>query len=176
MPTAISPYRYYQVAHYLLRRFIDQTTFLNNPKWKGKGKAISMPTLSSMNTLLKSTAVEARRTWDDMVPSESYAESSATGANRGKGVYLPPNSSPNRDENNQTKVSKDRSEIYRLMNDQRLLDPRSVKPPREVVVLCHGEYKCKVFKDIIGRVRAKKRIYRTLRFLNCNSNTSFPFT
>ena len=33
-------------------------------------------------------------------------------------------------------------EIYRLMNDQRLLEPGAVKPPKEVIVLAHGESAC----------------------------------
>jgi triacylglycerol lipase len=32
------------------------------------------------------------------------------------------------------------SEIYRLMNDERLLVKGGVKPPKDVVVLCHGEW------------------------------------
>ena len=37
-------------------------------------------------------------------------------------------------------------EIYRLMNDERLLIPGAAKPPREIVVLCHGFslYVCRV--------------------------------
>lgn len=31
------------------------------------------------------------------------------------------------------------SEIYRLMNDERLIEPGGIEPPREVIVLCHGE-------------------------------------
>lgn len=134
MPLTLSPFRYFQLAQHILRAWAEQAP--RAALWKGKGRAepllpsASGPRLTEASILRAS--VEERR--------QSQDASSIAGPSRHGGSYSP-SPSPNRpptlgpDPN----LPPQPNEIYRLMNDERLLHPGSVAPPREVVVLCHGE-------------------------------------
>lgn len=118
--------------------------------WKGKGKGRAEPLVLSpprLEGLLRSNVSHSTSTTSDSNSSNSESESIA-GPSRHNG-----NNSLNKPQQQQTEGRKagvgpdpkdphmpvEQAKIYALMNDARLLSPKSVKPPREIVVLCHGE-------------------------------------
>ncbi|WRT69588.1 uncharacterized protein IL334_006577 [Kwoniella shivajii] len=152
MMTALGPFRYIQMARYLVHRWADQIP----ATVKGKGKFMSLPLLrrspsTATKQILRSTAVES--------PSSGSSQSSEIplpGPSR-----LTDNNNHHHNNHHQNhhhnkhhhrpnvkfpKLAPDPKwppgphEIFRLMNDERLMVGHKVKPPRETVVLCHGLY------------------------------------
>jgi hypothetical protein len=54
------------------------------------------------------------------------------------------------------------------MNDERLMEPGLVTPPKEVIVLCHGEFTI----DLVGPTCSYRR---TVWFLHGHTYSAFPF-
>ncbi|WWC73589.1 uncharacterized protein I206_107561 [Kwoniella pini CBS 10737] len=145
--TALSPFRYLAVARYLVHRWVESV-----PKIKGKGKAKAIQHVrqhqqSPLDHRILATSAGV----------ESHSSSSI-------GQDLPsagPSRLPHNDPNGQNhqyhhrhhkphvkfpKIAPDPKwpdgpkEIFRLMNDERLMVGGKIKAPRETVVLCHGLY------------------------------------
>jgi hypothetical protein len=134
MPTTISPFRYLEVARILVNRLLDQApkaTILTPASaiWKGKAREIDIRPVTTPSTY--STLASA---------ASSSSSGSATSSRQSN---LPPVTSSG--SRSPTPLGPDPSyppepgDIYRLMNDERLLIPGAIKPPKEIVVLCHGE-------------------------------------
>lgn len=182
MPMTLSPFRYYQMAQYIVKRWLDMGSTSISSQLKGKGRATSTPLIrgAAMGMSLADMGVtraslEERRTWDDMVPPSSASSSNSTaGAGPSRLTLSPPTStsspSPrhrdrgtgsgsNREPHEKQNTATPRRnggwevlrpdprmpgtqpppEIYRLMNDERLLElGRPDLVPKDVVVLCHG--------------------------------------
>lgn len=147
MGTTLSPFRYIQLARYVVNRWID-----NIPTVKGKGKThLGNLHARAGNYLLKSEAAPD-------APPPAHARQAEAGPSRLAGVN---ENRPQQDDHYEhrqkeyhrhyrhppryPKLAPDPKwppgpkEIYNLMNDERLFVPGAIKPPREVVVLCHGE-------------------------------------
>ncbi|WWC92912.1 uncharacterized protein L201_007874 [Kwoniella dendrophila CBS 6074] len=143
--TALSPFRYFAVARYLVHRWVDSI-----PSIKGKGKAKAIQHLRRYKDghITRSTAVETHHT-----PSSQH-DMPLAGPSR---LSHPSNQHHNHNHNNHNhkhrkpnvkfpKLAPDPKwpdgpkDIFRLMNDERLMVSSRLKPPRETVVLCHGLY------------------------------------
>lgn len=163
MPTALSPYRYIQLARYVLQRWLDLSS--SPSAWKGKARALpnARPPIAARRALLvgagagqgvlRSSVVEESAAQQPQPKSSSSApstNSTTTGPKPPHGgrphVWDPPSAGPSRAPANEPNyplgpdpsLPPEPREIYRLMNDQKLFVKGAIKPPREVVVLCHG--------------------------------------
>jgi len=123
----VSPFRYIQLCRYLFQRLLaDQPTI-------GKGKAKALPSALRRTPEVNSVAYATEATESRRSETSSIAGSSTSS--------LPPNYHPtSRPLGPDPGLPPEPSEIYRLMNDERLLVKGGVKPPKDVVVLCHGEW------------------------------------
>ncbi|ORY34820.1 Alpha/Beta hydrolase protein [Naematelia encephala] len=129
MGTTLSPFRYIAFARYLLQRWLDHP---HVSSWKGKGKAVN-PThyrtnrhLPGRGPVVRSMSAESGRSLPISHPDLQHP---IAGPSEYRRPLVPdPNLPP------------EPNDIYRLMNDERLMIPGALKPPREVVVLCHGLY------------------------------------
>lgn len=118
--SSISPFRYVQVARYLLQRCLEDGPAFSR---KGKGKAWSPPVPVSAgysSGVMRAAALQERSS------ESSSFDRTVAGPSRGQGYSPDPDYPP------------EPATIYNLMNDERLLIPGAVRPPKEVVVLCHG--------------------------------------
>ncbi|ORX37816.1 Alpha/Beta hydrolase protein [Kockovaella imperatae] len=130
--TTLSPFRYVQLCRYILQHVMERSVTLN----KGKGKAMHPYPSLALATAAAETSRGGERSYPPppgMIGSSS-SSSSGSSSSRGPPNYRFPSLGPDPQE------PAEPTEIYRLMNDERLSIPGAVKPPREVVVLCHGLY------------------------------------
>ncbi|WVQ96086.1 hypothetical protein IAU59_003187 [Kwoniella sp. CBS 9459] len=172
--TALSPFRYLQIAKYLVHRWVDHI-----PSLKGKHKAVehlqrfrarsnaSIKHHSDHDHLLRSTSLE---THSSSSSSSHHHDMPLAGPSRSSGANgsSPHHHDHNHNHNHQNNHQPQRhpkgdgrgkskvhfpklapdpkwppgpTDIYRYMNDERLMVGRgAVKPPKEIVVLCHGLY------------------------------------
>lgn len=129
----LSPFRYIQLCRYILTRVLyDKHLAPAMSMWKGKAKEapfapkVTGASRSSIRTFGFATAME-RQSGDDGPVAGPSREPLPPSYHSPRGPLRPdPNLPP------------EPNEIYRLMNDERLL-VGDAQPPREVVVLCHGE-------------------------------------
>lgn len=148
MGTTLSPFRYIQLARYVVNRWID-----NIPTVKGKGKThLGNLHARAGDSLLKSEAAPD-------APPPAHARQAEAGPSRLAGVNEDRLQQDDHYEHRQKEYNRHYrhpprypklapdpkwppgpKEIYNLMNDERLFVPGAIKPPREVVVLCHGEF------------------------------------
>jgi triacylglycerol lipase len=129
--STLSPFHYMRVARYLLAKWSDLPAYVAS-------------TIKSSNSLK---------------PNPEASAGTGTGTGTGKDAPFPipssqpdprpetepapspsdPSSRPPRpDKQPDPRYPAEPVDIYRLMNDSRLLIPGAIKPPREIVVLCHG--------------------------------------
>lgn len=120
MGTNLSPFRYMELCRHLFQKAVEAVPVISR---KGKARAFSrqrqlLPyNLDSLGPRgMVSAAVEERGP-------------DTAGPSTWRQHRLAPDPS----------LPAEPSEMYRLMNDERLLIPGAVKPPKEIVVLCHGE-------------------------------------
>jgi triacylglycerol lipase len=143
MGATLSPFRYVQIAKYVLQRLVDQPTATLKSTWKGKGKAAvkAAPTSGEARYATKASSGESSSSSNSSSSSSSGSESSSSpnpekpnlsgsspGPSRSR-IILQPDS----------RMPAQSTEIYRLMNDERLLEPGRRNAPKEIIVLCHGE-------------------------------------
>lgn len=141
MPLSLSPYRYYQLAHYILRNWLEHAP-KGSALWKGKGRA--EPAIRDaigglqrqIDDGISRFSLEERRAVPDL--ASSGASPLAGPSSQRNHRYTPP-TPYRRPSSPEPEYQRPQTEIYRLMHDERLLHPGSAAPPREVVVLCHGE-------------------------------------
>lgn len=162
MGTTLSPFRYIQLARYVVNKWLDQAP-LAGAKWKGKGKA---------KPLLRGAAGVTAR--GGVV---NYAVNTDTTTNNGSndrtGLASTAGAGPSTSRTPLTpdpRMPAQSTEIYRLMNDERLLGRSRDNAPKEIIVLCHGE----------SRYRCHAKQYwadesRTLRLLYRHPNTPISF-
>jgi triacylglycerol lipase len=136
MGATLSPFRYVQLAKHLFQRWIDQPVVKS--AWKGKGKA--QPLMKGAAPLSASA-----RTSDS---SSGSSSSSSSGSSSTSPAPEKPNLTGNIGAGSQnsrhilspdSRMPAQSTEIYRLMNDERLLHPGRNNAPKEIIVLCHGE-------------------------------------
>ncbi|WVW86809.1 hypothetical protein I302_108864 [Kwoniella bestiolae CBS 10118] len=144
--TALSPFRYFAVARYLVHRWVDSI-----PSIKGKGKAKALQhvrqTQRQRDHLLRSTSLESHSSshahseiplaGPSRLPHNHHHQHGSGTGHGGKGKRPDvkfPKLAPD------PKWPPGPKEIFRLMNDERLMVGGRIKPPRETVVLCHGLY------------------------------------
>jgi triacylglycerol lipase len=143
MGAALSPFRYVQVAKYALQRLLDQAPNVAKSSWKGKGRARPVVEATPTGTQ-RANASSSSSSGSD----SSYRDS--PGANSGPKSDTPPESpnlsgsspGPSRSRiilQPDSRMPPQSTEIYRLMNDERLLEPGRRHAPKEIIVLCHGE-------------------------------------
>lgn len=175
MPTTLSPFRYLQVAQYLVRKWTDQVPRGTIGVWKGKGKGRAEPLVLSpprLDGVVRSNTSQASSTPSET--SQELSSESIAGPSRHNGT-------PTGGQQTQRKAGvgpdpKDphmpveQAKIYALMNDARLSNPKSVKPPREIVVLCHGELDA---GNLSEQIADQSRI---VWVLYVDSNTALPFS
>ncbi|EIW71613.1 triacylglycerol lipase [Tremella mesenterica] len=130
MGVTLSPFRYLQVARYLFQRWFDRTHRpVPSSIWKGKARANPTSSLLAMSpSFLGSSSSNETQAGSSKHHSHHQYHKPKAAVTEGGKVHPEPG------------WPKEPSEIYRLMNDERLLIPGAVKPPREIVVLCHGLY------------------------------------
>ncbi|WVF68546.1 hypothetical protein IAT40_003314 [Kwoniella sp. CBS 6097] len=165
--TALSPFRYLQIAKYLVHRWVDHI-----PSLKGKHKAVEhlqrFRTRSNANNISRSTALEthspssASSHHHDMPLAGPSRLSGANGSslhhqhhnhnhnhhnNHGHQPQRPKEDKPGKSKVHFPKLAPDPkwppgpTDIFRYMNDERLMvGRRAAKAPKEIVVLCHGLY------------------------------------
>jgi len=122
----VSPNRFSQLCRHFLQRISADQPVLG----KGKAKQLS-PVQSAQPGSSSATYATAATESSRSDPSPIAGPSTSS---------LPPNYNPTgRPLGPDPDLPPEPSEIYRLMNDDRLLVKGGVKPPKDVVVLCHGE-------------------------------------
>lgn len=153
--STISPFRYLQVARYVLQKWLNSPVNHSATR-KGKEKAIprSRPRNISSQSAVLQASVEERPSSSGLPPPIPVAGPSARREPLRPDPRFPP----------------EPGEIYRLMNDERLLVPGAAKPPREIVVLCHGE-SVKGVKS----VSESADIRRIVRLFDGNTYPTLPF-
>ncbi|KAK8849562.1 hypothetical protein IAR55_004897 [Kwoniella newhampshirensis] len=147
MGTTLSPFRYIQIARYIVHRWMDHI-----PTIKGKGRAASpiLPKTKHMHRsapVLRSTAAASSA---ESHPSEDVP---VAGPSRLRDEQHDPQKNSGHSHHRQApgyrrlpKLAPDPkwpsgpTDIYNLMNDERLMIPGAAKPPKQTVVLCHGLY------------------------------------
>ncbi len=144
MPATLSPFRYIQVARYLMQWWLDTAPglaarrkaaqeraarIMYAPRLRGRAMAAAAATAQVSEDVETPRARRAARHLGvDVVDKPSATPDDA-------GVLLPrPDAHPN------LHFPSENTEIYRLMNDDRAYMEGSMKAPREIIVLCHGEY------------------------------------
>ncbi|WVN86875.1 uncharacterized protein L203_102049 [Cryptococcus depauperatus CBS 7841] len=137
MGTTLSPFRYIQLAKYLRNKWIDT---IPTAKSKRKSRLVGDLPQARQSDYLVSAGV-AHAAVDDDGPSvealgspTSFPRGYATEKDGHHKLRHLPKLAPD------PKWPAGPTNIYHLMNDERLASPGAVKPPREVVVLCHGLY------------------------------------
>jgi len=122
MPATLSPFRYLRLARYIFQRWLNSPLSISAAR-KGKQRAFPRSrSLTTQSTILRASVEETRPSADSVPSRIPVAGPSARREPLRPDPRFP--TEPN--------------EIYRLMNDERLLVPGAAKPPREIVVLCHG--------------------------------------
>lgn len=146
MPAAIRPFRYVQVARYLMQWWLDTAPGLTARRKAAQERAtrlIYAPKLRGR--AMAAAAATAQVTEDDETPRARRAASHLgvdvvdrpPTAAEDAGVLLPrPDAHPD------LHFPSENTEIYRLMNDDRAYMEGAMKAPREIIVLCHGESRC----------------------------------
>ncbi|CAK9780778.1 unnamed protein product [Cutaneotrichosporon oleaginosum] len=144
MPATLSPFRYIQVARYLMQWWLDTapglaarrkaaqeraTRLIYAPKMRGRAMAAAAATAQvSEDDETPRARRAARHLGVDIVDKPAAAPDDP-------GVLLPrPDAHPD------LHFPRENTEIYRLMNDDRAYIEGSMKAPREIIVLCHGLY------------------------------------
>lgn len=141
MGATLSPFRYAQVAKYALQRWLDQTPNVVKSTWKGKGRATPVVTATPSGSRQASgSSSSSSSSESDVSPGADSGPSSGTspespdlsggssGSSKKSRYILQPDS----------RMPPQPTEIYRLMNDERLLEPGRLHAPKEIIVLCHG--------------------------------------
>ena len=136
--TTLSPSRYIQIVRYIIQRLVQDHPAI--AAWKGRGRARQphhhqQHTSSQPHALHQLAFAGASLESSHHHNNEPIAGPSRSG--EGEGGSSPRSTRPLQPDPN---LPPEPTEIYRLMNDERLLVPGSIKPPRETVVLCHGEF------------------------------------
>ncbi|WWC65926.1 uncharacterized protein I303_108548 [Kwoniella dejecticola CBS 10117] len=145
--TALSPFRYLAVARYLVHRWVDSIPTI---KGKGKAKAIQhirqkQSNLAYDNRILAASAGLASHSSSSANPDIPLAGPSRLPYNDPHG-HRPHHHKHHKPNVKFPTLAPDPKwpdgpkEIFRLMNDERLMVGGKIKPPRETVVLCHGLY------------------------------------
>ncbi|WWD20187.1 hypothetical protein CI109_104663 [Kwoniella shandongensis] len=148
MGTTLSPFRYLQIARYIVHKWIDHI-----PTVKGKGRARTTIPVHRQAPLLRATAATSSAAESKPSPQSSDDDIPVAGPSR---LRDEAQDDPKQKSGHQhrhppshrrfPKLAPDPkwpagpTDIYGLMNDERLLIPGAAKPPRETVVLCHGLY------------------------------------
>lgn len=134
MGTTLSPFRYIQLARYVLSRWIEHGPAFasgsgSSSRWKGKGKAKPLMRNAASVSAKGGIAKYALDTEPSSSSSSSSGSSSGSAAPSSSRTPLTPD----------PRMPAQSTEIYRLMNDPRLLERSRKNAPREIIVLCHGE-------------------------------------
>lgn len=144
MPATLSPFRYIQVARYLMQWWLDNAPglaarrkaaqqraadFLYAPRMRGRAMAAAAATAQVSED--ENESARARRAAQNLpvdvvdMPPTYHDDPS---------VLLPrPDAYPD------NRFPAENTEIYRLMNDERAFIEGQMKAPKEIIVLCHGE-------------------------------------
>lgn len=144
MGATLSPFRYAQVAKYALQRWLDQTPNVVKSTWKGKGRATPVvtatPTGSRQASGSSSSSSSSGSEESDVSPGANSGPSSSTKPESPDLSGRSPSPSNSRYKlQPDSRMPPQPTEIYRLMNDERLLEPGRRNAPKEIIVLCHGE-------------------------------------
>lgn len=162
----LSPFRYVQLARYLVQKVINDR---KPSKWKGKGKDVLPYVRESLTAFAGASQIGHTQSRPQSSPASTgessqsgrnlaYSSGSSSSSTSPPDSILSASAAPAESSTASSSTYPGRtpskpdgplrpdpdlppepSEIYRLMNDERLLIPGGVKPPREVIVLCHGE-------------------------------------
>lgn len=149
MPATLSPFRYIQVARYLLQWWLETAPGFEARRRAAQAKAAQLIYAPRLRRFAAAPTVHAALDEDEAggsgqkvrttTPRRSVAERLAPPPEAEIG--LPPNTDPAEGPTRpppQGLAPQDHTEIYRLMNDQRAFLPGAMQPPREIIVLCHG--------------------------------------
>lgn len=131
MGTTLSPFRYIQLARYVLTRWLDHAPVAGS-RWKGKAKA---------KPLLRGAAGVTAR--GGMVKYAVDSETQGKGVDDRSGLASTAGAGPSTSRSKLTpdpRLPAQSTEIYRLMNDERLLIQSRDNAPKEIIVLCHGRW------------------------------------
>lgn len=141
MPATLSPFRYIQLARYVVNWWLETAPGLQARRKAAQARAAQII-----------YAPRARKPVAQ--PKEEYVTAAAGGSSaalafkptavdRFEGLHtdteledLPPYP----DKYPDPRYPPENMDIYRLMNDERAFLPGSTTPPNEIVVLCHGEW------------------------------------
>lgn len=139
MGTTLSPFRYVQVARYMLNRWLEHVPSAS-ARWKGKGKA--KPLMRSAAGMSGRGGSVKYATESDSSSSTSQGERSSTSTGSASSSSSNGGAGPSTSRNKlqpDPRMPAQSTEIYRLMNDERLLVRDRKNAPKEIIVLCHGK-------------------------------------
>ncbi|KAL1406566.1 hypothetical protein Q8F55_008272 [Vanrija albida] len=149
MPATLSPFRYIQVARYLLQWWLETAPGFEARRRAAQAKAAQLIYAPRLRRFAAAPTVHAALDEGEGGAAQKVRTTSRRGTAAERlapppeaEIGLPPNTDPTEGPVRQqpTLAPQDHTEIYRLMNDQRAFLPGSMQPPREIIVLCHGLY------------------------------------
>lgn len=147
MPATLSPFRYIQLARYVIQWWVDASPafaarrkaaqeraaqFIHAPRLRTRAFAASPVANAQVgeDPLLLKTSAAQRNVEVDALPSKSIPRNPDVDVS---GLEPRPDRHPD------PRYPPENTEIYRLMNDPRAFLPSKMKAPKEIIVLCHGE-------------------------------------
>lgn len=140
MPATLSPFRYIQLSRYVVQWWLDTALGLQARRKAAQARAAQI--------------IYAPRPRNAAVPKEEYVTAAAGGSSAAlafrptsidkfEGLHTETeleDMPPYPDKYPDPRYPPENMDIYRLMNDERAFLPGSTTPPKEIVVLCHGEW------------------------------------
>lgn len=141
MPATLSPFRYIQLARYVVQWWLETAPGLQARRKAAQARAAQIIYAPRARTATINKAREQRAKAAAGGSSATLAFNS-TPVDKFEGLHteteleeLPPYP----DKYPDPRYPPENMDIYRLMNDERAFLPGSTTPPKEIVVLCHGK-------------------------------------
>lgn len=141
MPATLSPFRYIQLARYIVQWWLETAPGLQARRKAAQARAAQIIYAPRMRKPL------AQPKKEEYVTAAAGGSSAAlafkpTSVDRFEGLHTETeleDMPPYPDKFPDPRYPPENMDIYRLMNDERAFLPGSTTPPKEIVVLCHGE-------------------------------------
>lgn len=145
MPATLSPFRYIQVARYLMQWWLEAGVGLTARRKAAQQRATDFIYAPGMRSRAIAAAAATAQVSEDDAESPRAREAARKAgvevvdqapAHPGDVSHLLPRPDAHPD----LHFPSENTEIYRLMNDERAFLSGTMKAPREIIVLCHGEF------------------------------------
>lgn len=141
MPATLSPFRYIQLARYVVQWWIDAAPGLARRRKEAQARAIRFMEAPRARSRFMAAATLAASNPDGGASKLAQQAAARAGV---QAIDEPDTNAdvgllePRVDKHPDPRYPPESMEIYRLMHDKRLYTPGAMQAPKEIVVLCHG--------------------------------------